>query len=316
MPFQPASTLEKTVRIKALLLGAPGVGKTTVAVCTMPRPVAVILCESDTALDYPRVSMRDDEGMSEKEIDRALIYQRASDWESMLKAIQEVRAEAEKGAIQTLVVDPLSFWCDRLMDQCFKWTLTSDGKEDGRRAHPELTRRTRQIAYQLLALPCHVVVVSHHIDVGDAAKRGGPDKVPMLPNKEVRGLIHGMFPHKLWMQFNPDGKRIFVTTPNGSTGPGVRGLKGSSEIPADFGDLMARLSIPGASETEFVAQRAVRADTNGAPKTNGAAGVTHVAQRPAGAKPQPKPQPPTTKTTPLPRTNTTPSKPNTNNIRR
>ena len=247
MAFQPASALEKTVRVKALLLGSPGIGKTTVAVCTAPRPVGVILCEGDTALDYARVAMREDEGLSDKEIDKALVYLRVDSWDSMLKALADARAAAESGEIKSLVVDPLNFWADRLMDQCTKWTMTKDGNEDGRKAHPDLTKKMRQIVYQLLGLPCHTIVVSHYMDVGDAAKRGGPDKVPMLPNKEARAVVHGMFPHKLWMQFNQEGtKRVFVMTPQGATGPGVRGYRGASEIPADIGALMTALSIPGA----------------------------------------------------------------------
>lgn len=244
MPFQPASQLEKTVRVKALLLGAPGIGKTGAACLTSPRPVAVILCETDTALDYVRVSLREDEGLSDKEIDKVLTFVRVDSWDSMMKAVAEVRADAESGAVRTLVVDPLNFWADRLMDQCTVWTKTKDGNEDGRRAHPECTKRMRQLTYQLMALPCHTVVVSHYMDVGDAAKRGGLDKVPMLPNKEARAIVHGMFPHKLWMEMNEKKERVFITTPQGSTGPGVRGMRNASEIPADIGVLMEKLSIP------------------------------------------------------------------------
>src|SRR5271168_1033798 len=107
MPFQPASTLEKTVRVKALLLGSPGIGKTSVAVCSMPRPVAVMLCEGDTALDYARISMREDEGMSDKEIDKVLSYVKVDSWDSMNRGLADTRAGADSGEIESLVVDPL-----------------------------------------------------------------------------------------------------------------------------------------------------------------------------------------------------------------
>lgn len=254
--FQPASALEKTVYLKALMMGPAGAGKTTIACCTSPRPVGVILCEDDTALNYPRVSLRDDEGMSAKDIDKVLLFTKVGNWEQMMAAVQTARAAAEAGDIKTLVVDPLNFWADRLLDQCQKWHLTKEGNEDGRKAHPELTKRLRQLTYQLLGLPCHVVVVSHYMDVGDAAKRGGPDKVPMLPNKESRAVVHGMFPHKLWMQISEAGKRVFIMTPQGFTGPGVRGYKGASEIEADIGTLMSALSLPGALVKETVAPKA------------------------------------------------------------
>lgn len=276
MPFEPASKLEDTVRVKALLLGSPGIGKSTAVVCTAPRPVAVILCEGDTALDYARISMREDEGLSNKEIDKVLSFTRTDTWDSMMKAVQEARVAAEAGLIQTLVIDPLNFWADRLMDQAIGWTKTKDGNEDGRRAHPECTKRLRQLTYQLMALPCHVVVISHYMDVGDAAKRGGPDKVPMLPNKEARAIVHGMFPHKLWMQLNDKNERIFVTTPQGSTGPGVRGYRGASEIPADIGVLMDKLSIPGAPKR--AAESAASTSANGAHKTTSPTAAAHAAK--------------------------------------
>jgi hypothetical protein len=278
---------------------------TTVAVCTAPRPVGVILCEGDTALDYARVSMREDEGMSDKEIDKVLQYQKVDSWESITKAMADARAAAESGEIQTLVVDPLNFWADRLMDQCIKWTMTKDGNEDGRRAHPELTKRMRQIVYQLLALPCHVVVVSHYMDVGDAAKRGGPDKVPMLPNKEARAIVHGMFPHKLWMEMDQHGQRVFVMAPKGATGPGVRGYRGATEIPADIGELMTRLSIPGGKPGGKPADK-----TSSTAKTPPAKVVPIAGAKPS-ATPTPNRNPTNTPTRPA-----TPSRPINNTTRR
>ena len=311
MPFQPASTLERTVRVKALLLGSPGIGKTTVAVCTVPRPVAVMLCEGDTALDYARVSMREDEGMSDKDIDKVLSYLKVDSWDSMTKALADARAGAEGGDIASLVVDPLNFYADRLMDQCIGWTKTKDGNEDGRRAHPELTKRLRQNVYQLLALPCHTVVVSHYMDVGDAAKRGGPDKVPMLPNKEARAIVHGMFPHKLWMEFNQEGtKRVFTMTPQGATGPGVRGYRGASQIEASFGAFMDALSIPGALDPKT--SSTTRAPTG---KVVAIAGTKPSPPSPSSPQRQPvaiksgtttsRPSPPSTTSTSRPSTTTT-----------
>jgi hypothetical protein len=247
--FQPASALEETVRLKALLMGRAGIGKTNVAVTTCPRPVGVILCEGDTALAYPRTVLRDDEGLSQKQMDEVLKFQKVDSWDSMMKAVVEARAAAEAGEIQTVVVDPLNFFADRLIDQCFQWYKTKEGNEDGRKAHPECAKRLRQLCHQLIyALPCHVIVVSHYLDVGDAAKKGGPDKVPLLPNQESRSVVHGMFPHKIWMDLDPNGQRIFVMTPNGFTGPGVRGYRGAESMTADFGGLMRALSLPGAPE--------------------------------------------------------------------
>lgn len=300
--FQPASTLEKTVRLKALLMGRGGVGKSTVAITTCPRPVGAILCEGDTALDYPYSVLRDDEGLSTAQIDKVLKYTRVSDWDSMIKAVAAARELAEKGEIETLVVDPLNFFADRLIDQCFVWHKTKEGNEDGRKAHPECAKRLRQICYQLVnSLPCHVIVVSHFLDVGDAAKKGGPDKVPLLPNQEARAIVHGMFPHKLWMEMQ-EGKRVFVMTPEGYAGPGVRGYRGASTLPADIGTLMSALRLPGADEISDVARRALKSNGNStskasAPKPAPAPTRAQTPNRPPTSTPTRNAQPRTTTST-------------------
>jgi hypothetical protein len=278
LSFRPASSLEDTVKLRALLMGPAGAGKTSVAVLTAPRPVGVILCETDSALDYPRVHMREVEGLNAKEIDKQLKFMKVSSWETMQQALAASRAAADAGDIKSLVVDPFNFFTDNLMDQCFKWTQTQDGKEDGRRAHPEATKRIRQIVNQLMNVDCHVVVVSHYMDVGDAAKKGGPDKVPMLPNKEARVIVHGMFPHKLWMEMR-NGKRVFVMTPQGFTGPGVRGFRGAKEIPADIGTLMNALHLPDAPKGAAAVPDADAEEE----ETEEGGETTPAAQAPAGA---------------------------------
>lgn len=281
MPF-PASDLEKTIFLKVILLGPSGVGKTTAAL-DMPPPIRVILCETDSALDYPLACWKA-EGKSQAEINKILSCDRATSWKTMMEAVAAARADAEAGKIKTVVVDPLNFFADRLIDEAMIWTKTKEGNEDGRRAHPECTKRLRQLTYQLLGLPCHMIVISHYMDVGDAPKRGGPDKVPLLPNKEARAIVHGMFPHKLWMEMQ-EGRRVFVTTPQGFAGPGVRGYRGAETIDASFALLMEALSIPTANKTTKVAFAARPNGAATAARQNGApARPAPAATRPAPAQ--------------------------------
>lgn len=242
------SSLQQSGHLKMLLLGPPKIAKTTVAVTTAPYPVRVVLCEDESALQYPLVHMRDVMGLSPAEIDKRVSYVSVGSEKEMLAATAEARADAEAGKIKTLVVDPLTFYANRLMEECFFATKSKDGNEDGRRAHPEVARRLSKLAYQWLRLPCHTIVVSHYLDVGDATKAGGDGKVPMLPNRESRSLVGGMFPYVVWMDFR-NGARKWVTTPQGSWGPGCRGLRGSEEIEPDCTVLMAALGLGGKPRT-------------------------------------------------------------------
>jgi hypothetical protein len=246
---QPLTALEESAFLQLLLMGPPGVGKTSAAIVTSPWPVRVFLCESDSALFWPLQVLRD-EGLSESEIAKRVTYERITGEKSMLTALATARSDAEEHKIKTVVLDPLTFFANNLLEETLKLTLTQGNNEDGRRAHPEATRRMSKVMFQLLRLPCNVVVVTHYLDVGDAAKGGGEGKVPMLPNKEMRAHVGAIFPNRVWMDMRGE-RRCFVTTPKGAWGPGCRGLKGSEEIDADVGALMRALKIPGAPKASL-----------------------------------------------------------------
>jgi hypothetical protein len=238
---QPLSALAEATYLKALLIGAPKTSKTTVAVCTSPYPVRVLLCEDESALAFPLVVFRE-QGLTDAQIAQRVDYELITGEKSMLNAIVQARQDAEAGKIKTIVVDPLTFLADKYLEEAFALTKTGGNNEDGRRAHPEATRRVRKMVDQLLRLPANVVVCSHYMDVGDAAKGGGDGKVPMLPNKEMRSVVAGMFPNVVWIDIKGGDYRL-VTTPKGAFGPGCRGLKGFEEIPADIEYLMAALGL-------------------------------------------------------------------------
>lgn len=219
-----ASELERDRFIKVLLMGPPKAGKSTCAVATSPGPVRVFLCESDSALQSVR-RFKDD-----------FTFERTRTHEAMLEATYEARRDIKKGRIKTLVVDPLSTMAAKLEEHCLKVTRTSSNAENPMKAYPMYGRILRQITEQLLDLKCHVIVITHYIEVGsseslDGTPQTGEGIVPMLAGK-ARATLSAAFPDVVWMDIQK-GKRVLVTGPQGAWGPGCRSLKDTTIIPAD-----------------------------------------------------------------------------------
>jgi hypothetical protein len=227
MPI-PAKDLERDPWLRVLLMGGPKTGKTSMAVATSPPPVRVFLCEHDSALRYAsHVSDFD--------------FERTRDLNQMLKALAEAKADIERKKLSTIIIDPLSTFATTLEEQCLKATDTGRGP-DGRRAYPEFNRRLRHLLDSLFRLPCHLIVITHYIDVGGGEVRpeGGGDPtpqtgegiVPLLPGK-ARALVSAMFPDVVWMDYRR-GERVLVTGPTGAWGPGCRSLPETRILPADI----------------------------------------------------------------------------------
>ena len=169
------------------------------------------------------------------------------------------------------------------MAECTQATLTSEGKEDGRRAHPELSKRLNHVIDLLLTVPAHLVVTSHYMEVGGGDDDGkskpksGKGLAPLMPNLRSRSEVAAKFHDIVWFEKAGGGVeasaqykgRIFVTAEDGVFGPGGRHLKGASIIPGHIGTLIEQSSLAG-KRTKPAAKPAV----NGPPP-----------------KPQPKPQP-------------------------
>lgn len=231
MPL-PASALERDEFLRLLLMGVPKSGKTTMVVASSPGPVRVLLCEGDSALNGAR--RHSPEWVKHGD------FERIKGWKSMADAIQVAKEDAKKGVIKTLVVDPLSDFAAVLEEDLL--AATDNGKgPDGRRAYPEYVRRLRHLVEQLFRIPCHVVVISHYIEVGggevqpdgggEPTPRTGEGIVPLLAGK-ARALIAAKFNDVVWFDIRK-GERILETGPTGRWGPGCRSLDGVQIIPAD-----------------------------------------------------------------------------------
>lgn len=234
MPI-PASALGQEPHVRLLVLSWPKRGATTHAVATSPGPVRVLLCEStDSALEGARHE-------TEK-----FDFERVLGWATMTKFLVEAKNEAKAGKIKTVVVDPLNFFADKLMEECFGSTKTKEGLEDGRKAHPEFTRRITHVVDLLLSIPAHIVVVNHFMLEGGGEANDKPKTgegiVPLMPNLKSRSMIAAKFHNVAWFDFAQKGEehyhdRVFVVSPEGRgvMGPALRYVQGKHVIPAHVG---------------------------------------------------------------------------------
>lgn len=230
-----ASELESDRFIRILLMGPPKVGKSAMAVGSSPKPVRVFLCESDSALQSVRRLIGDD-----------FTFVRTRTHKAMLDELYIARKEVRKGRIGTLIVDPLSTMAAKLEEHCVKVTKGREGHENPMKAYPMYNRILRQIREQLLDLSCHLVVITHYIEVSGTEALGGTPQtgdgiVPLLAGK-ARAEFSAAFPDVVWMDYQ-NGRRILVTGPQGAWGPGCRSLKDTRVLPADITSGKKRVGI-------------------------------------------------------------------------
>jgi hypothetical protein len=260
-----ASALETDSYLRMLVLSWPKKGATTHVIATSPKPVRVLLCErTDTALQGAK-----------RETDQ-FDFERVTGFDSMAKFIVEAKKDAKERLIKTVVVDPLNFFADRLMEECVKATVSKEGNEDGRRAHPEFTRRIKHIINLLQTIPAHLIVVNHYMEVGgdDATDKpkNGPGIVPLMPNMASRSAVAAMFHDVVWFDYAPKdaasyNNRVFFVGGDGVWGPGCRSLTKNTPLPAHVGDFIKTI-----------------AEQNKTEKSNGAGAVK---PKPPVVRPQP-----------------------------
>jgi AAA domain len=238
-----AEDLDFESRLRLLMLGEPKGGKTTCAVSTSPGPVRVLLCEDVSALREAK--RRSPRGHFDVE--------QVSGWNSMQKALAEAKEDAKAGHIKTLIIDPLSDFADKLLAECFKLTLTREGNEDGRKAYPECTKRLKHVIEQLFAMPCHVIVISHHMvtggELGEGVEKTGEGIVPLLPGA-ARRVVGAKFVDVVWFEMKmvkgADGKmkeeRSIVCGPKGAWTYGCRSLPGAEVLPDNMTTLIERFN--------------------------------------------------------------------------
>jgi AAA domain-containing protein len=236
MPI-PASALETEEFLRLLLLSWPKRGATTHAISTAIPPVRVLLCEgTNTAL-----------AGAKRETDKFDV-EFVRGWDTMMKYLIEAKTDAKNGTIKTVVVDPLNFFADKLLIEMFQATKTNQGADDGRKAHPEFTKRIKHAIELMQTIPAHLIVINHYQEVGGGddndKPKNGVGLVPLMPNMASRSAVAAMFHDIVWFDYAPNGfadhfrNRVFVTSADGVWGPGCRSVTKNKLVPAHIGQFI------------------------------------------------------------------------------
>lgn len=229
-----ADDLEGPKFLRLMILGFNKCGKSSCVAATSPKPVYFINCDQPDALEPAR------------RFDRTFLHNFVDSSQKMTEAIEVARQLVKDGKVETVVWDTMSGFSPTLELEAFAACLTSDGKEDGRKAWPVYRKYLRAFLTRLFKLKCHVVVISHYLETGgggeddkDAAKKvakTGQGIVPMLGGAS-RAEVGGMFQDVVFMEKRLTGpgveERVFITGIEGVYGPGCRSMPGNMAMPAD-----------------------------------------------------------------------------------
>ena len=132
--------------LRALVMGWNKVGKSTAVISTAPGPVYVINSDGQAALE-PVLDFNQD-----------FLHTYVKSSEEMNQAFEIARQLVKAGEVKTVVWDTMSGLSPIVEAEAFKQTLTSNGKEDGRKAAPLYKKVMRTNVKRLFNLKAHVVV--------------------------------------------------------------------------------------------------------------------------------------------------------------
>jgi len=233
----PASAIASSRWFRGLILGAAHVGKTSAVLMTCPKPAFVINCDKRISLN-PGTEL-----CLEKKLRLDWNSCFVSSWDEMEAALKTSKQFVKERGVRTVVLDTLSGFSTRLLDQCIKASAqqAQSGKPDGRKYWPEYHKRLEGIVDRLHALDAHVVVCSHWEDSSsedddeDPKKtpKAGPGIVPMLGGAS-RKRAGQWFEDVLFLEKRKGEERVLRCSIDGVWGPASKSLPGVSEVPADI----------------------------------------------------------------------------------
>lgn len=260
-PFKPATQIAP--RVKALVYGPSGVGKTFLALSS-PGKVAVVDTEGGTAYYADR-------GLSEYDVISTKSYA------DVIAAVEYV--EQHPGEYATLVIDPITVIYDTLQEAAHKARVVKATAKAERFGQAEdfdpgnvdlemldwgrIKRLYKGLMTRLVNLPCHVVVTARQKDL---TERKGSEMVKVGVGPEAEKSTPYAFDVVLRLAF-ADGKRTAYVEKD-RTGL----LAAGATIPDPTWDGLFAKLVAGAGKA--TATRAVADDDSASAKDAGAFGET------------------------------------------
>jgi hypothetical protein len=228
-----------------LITGAPKIGKTCVAVGTMPAPVYVINSDQSTSLGP----------VNRVHTGTKYAANFVHGGSAMEDALLTARNLVREGKVKTIVWDTMSGWCPQALDECVKKNLTSNGNENGLKYWPAFRKCIENTVSRLLKIPAHVVVCSHYENTGGepiegALPKEGPGICPNIPGS-AKYTIGKFFDDVIHMEKDravskTSSERVFRLSIQGVWGPGSRNAPADvTTIPADFREWMKLCGFKG-----------------------------------------------------------------------
>lgn len=231
MPKQ-AAALSADPFLRLVVLGAPKCGKSTTCIATAPGPKYVIQCDGSESTMRGAAALCSD-----------FSFDMVGKSAELNAAVKEAERGVKAGEYKTVILDTLSGWAERLEGEELAASDTSGKGPDGRRAYTVYGRKLRHLVRCLFALPCHVIITSHFVELdgeldGQAPKHG-QGIMPLLAGT-ARQTVTMLFPDVIFLDNRkpPEG-RVFVINPAGVWGVGSRNFQGSQVIPADISALIS-----------------------------------------------------------------------------
>jgi hypothetical protein len=126
--------------------------------------------------------------------------------ESLKAELVVVREMVDKGEIETVILDNITYLADTVFTYYHKVSpvLDNRGNVDKWGAFRELDEWLKSFILKLLTMPCHVVVTAHEkLESDEAMEKKSNNENPIVPNilGGFRNKIEGMFSYVLYVFF-------------------------------------------------------------------------------------------------------------------